>query len=1001
MSTELIINCSLPETRIALLEDGEIQELLIEHETDRGIVGNIYKGKVTRVLPGMQAAFVDIGLEKAAFLYVDDVYVHEEVQEGNSEGASQGQTAVSFEGYDDYEYEEDLDYSETEETEARDDLAEETEGSSNASVEASSADESQELSGSSDPAGENDASSSSLTKKEGESEQLTDDDFDPRFSDDGKGDEPRVFSDDLVSQGASEDPSGDSSESSFSMSDESQEAGANQSEGQASQSEEDSNSSKNTGQHRKNTKGSRSSGGRGSNRNRRNQGGPRGRQNRRGGGGGPQRQMRKTNVPYPKGNYNDPINTLESDRNTLSIKEGEAPEPRQPQRKPYRGRRQEFKFKRDQHRRVHPKRAQRQRSTANIQDLLVEGQEVIVQVAKDPIAAKGARLTCHMSLAGRHLVCMPTIDHVGVSRRIEREDERRSLRDFVVKSRPGKMGFIVRTASGGKNPEHWIQQDMDYLSKLWKNISEKAKDAKSPAMIYEDLNPALRAVRDWVSEDIKRIVIDSEKDHAEIKDFVTQFMPEIKNRVEYYQGDIPIFDAYGLSTELHRSLERKVWLKSGGYIVVDQAEALVAIDVNTGRFVGKKNLEDTILKTNIEAVEEIAFQLRLRNCGGIIIIDLIDMEKEENRQRVYRALETAIKKDRARPTIVAVSKLGLIEMTRKRTRDTMVRALCESCSSCEGKGFIKSKKTVAYEVFREIEREGVARSVSKILVQAHPDVIDILAVGQHNVLSVLEQRYGKEIYLQAVYDFHQEQYEVSGEQDQKDRSNNRQRKNQKNPNGNRKKNHRGGRSHSKDQRQGASSQDPSSNRFNDTSGNSESQEGLSEPEGESQPRYDQRFGDFHSNSSLTVPQGEGASDSSQTAVDPIEEEDRLAYLRAQAAQDAAIASYNSPSSDPAMTHRSQSRRNNDRNSKPNGRGNNRGKGKRNAGSRNHRGNRGRNSNRSHPNKRNAHGNSGPSGGGGYRSKKSPSMDTHQEKDDYRTSQTSSSDSGSSDRSNPS
>jgi hypothetical protein len=281
--------------------------------------------------------------------------------------------------------------------------------------------------------------------------------------------------------------------------------------------------------------------------------------------------------------------------------------------------------------------------------------------------------------------------------------------------------------------------------------------------VYEDLNSTLRAIRDWVTEDIDKIIVDSRYHYNDIQRFVSHFMPSLKQKVELYHGDIPIFDAYNISTELSRALERKVWLKSGGYLVIDQAEALVAIDVNTGRYVGKKNLEDTILKTNLEAVQEIAYQLRLRNCGGIIILDLIDMEKEENKQRVYRALEEAIKRDRARPTIIKISELGLVEMTRKRTRDTIVRALCESCSHCEGKGFIKSKVTVAYEALREIEREVIERDVSKIMVQAHPEVIDILAIDERETLDQIERRYRKQIYLQAVTDFHPEQFEVAGD----------------------------------------------------------------------------------------------------------------------------------------------------------------------------------------------------------------------------------------------
>ncbi len=720
MANELIINCTLPEIRIAMLEDGELQELLIEHSDDRGIVGNIYKGKVTRVLPGMQAAFVDIGLEKAAFLYVDDVFVH---QETLSSGVN------------------DEDEDEEDEDDDQDDQDEGDEGQLQAGDDEDDYPESDEAEGL--EAGSSEILSAAPVEQIDAEEAAEDDlepagDFDPRHSDDGKGDEPR-------DEGDQPEESAGNFEASP-PSDEAPVAAAPSPKGtviiKASEGGAEAAAGKRPAAPKRG-RGRRGGRGRDRERERPTTSTPR----------------KETSVAYPKG-YEDPIDTLESDRNSLSNREeGTTSIPRAAAERSKAGRRGEFRQRRDRSRRISSKRMER-RPTVNIQDLLKEGQEVIVQAAKDPIAAKGARLTCHVSLPGRHLVCMPSVDHVGVSRRIEREDERRRLRDFVVRNRPPGMGFIVRTASGGKDPEHWIKQDMDYLATLWNDISKRSLEVKAPALIYEDLNPALRTVRDWVNEDVKKVIIDSKKDFEEVKSFVSHFMPDLQNRIECYQGDIPIFDAYGISTELHRSLERKVWLKSGGSIVIDQAEALVAIDVNTGRYVGKKNLEDTILKTNLEAVEEIAYQLRLRNCGGIIIIDLIDMEKDENRHRVYRALEEALKKDRARPTIVRLTELGLIEMTRKRIRDTLTRTLCESCATCEGKGFLKSKRTVAYEVLREIEREGIDRDVKKILIQAHPEVIDYLAFDEVHALDSLEKRFKKEIYLQAVDDFHQEQYEL-------------------------------------------------------------------------------------------------------------------------------------------------------------------------------------------------------------------------------------------------
>jgi ribonuclease G len=745
MATELIINASLPETRIALTEDGEIQELLIERASGKGIVGNIYKGRVTRVLPGMQAAFVDIGLEKAAFLYVDDVYVHsdifdEEEGESSSEGSSETQQSAS----------------------AEEGAPTEGEASASESGEEGAAETASEMSDA--DAAEEEAYAAEEPSAEGE-------------EDEGDG-QPMAM--DLPPGGEGEDePAGTVAPES---SDEGKDSEASEGEGgdvavegapaQAGGAEgEDSRRRR----HRRGRRGGRNRRGE---RDRSRERAP----NRQAAAGGQEGGAHEESSNEMPDSFQE--NMGDGDQSGIerpSMEEGvttaegaEGGRPTESQGRDNRGvtarpakgkRHPEFNEQRGRDRRVRSKPSLKPvRGQVNIQDLLQEGQEVIVQVAKDPIATKGARLTCHISLPGRHLVCMPTIDHVGVSRRIERDDERRRLRDFVERARPKKLGFIVRTASGkSAQSEKRIKQDVDYLTRLWDEIRDRASQVSAPALVYEDLNSVLRAIRDWVTEEIDKIVVDSRYHHQEILKFVSHFMPSLRQKVELYHGDIPIFDAYGISTELSRSLERKVWLKSGGYIVVDQAEALVAIDVNTGRYVGKRSLEDTILKTNLEAVQEIAYQLRLRNCGGIIILDLIDMEKEENKQRVYRALEDALRKDRARPTILKISELGLVEMTRKRTRDTIIRTLCEPCNHCEGKGFVKSKQTVAYEVMREIEREGLERGVNKILIRAHADVIDILAIDERDTMDALEKRYRKQIFLQAVGDFHQEQFEVLGD----------------------------------------------------------------------------------------------------------------------------------------------------------------------------------------------------------------------------------------------
>jgi ribonuclease G len=497
---------------------------------------------------------------------------------------------------------------------------------------------------------------------------------------------------------------------------------------------------------------------------------------------------------------------------------------------------------------------------------------------------------------------MPTIDHVGVSRRIENDGERRKLREFVERNRTKKLGFIVRTASGKNSAEKRVKQDIDYLTRLWDQIRERSAAVSAPALVYEDLNAILRAIRDWVSEDIDRIIVDSRFHFNDIQRFASHFMPALKPKVELYQGSAPIFDAYGISAELARSLERKVWLKSGGYIVIDQAEALVAVDVNTGRYVGKKNLEDTILKTNLEAVQEIAYQLRLRNCGGIIILDLIDMEKEENKRRVYQALEEALKKDRARPTILKISELGLIEMTRKRTRDTMVRTLCESCSHCEGKGYIKTKQTVGYEILRDIEREGSSSEVDKILVQAHPDIIDAMAIEERDTLDQLERRYRKQIFLQAVPDHHPEQYEVTtevrdgavrktaasqfGRDRDRDRGRGRRRPGSKGESAGqgsgssgqeRGGQERGGHERGQGQERGGGGQERGQRRGG---GGQHQQGGVPRPP---QPRP----------APVIISTSSAAAPSANGSVAPVGEDSALAQIRAQASQEAGVASGNS------------------------------------------------------------------------------------------------------------
>ncbi len=397
--------------------------------------------------------------------------------------------------------------------------------------------------------------------------------------------------------------------------------------------------------------------------------------------------------------------------------------------------------------------------TAQIEDMLHEGQEILVQVSKEPIGSKGARVTNHISLPGRYLVLMPTVDHIGISRRIENEEERKRLKEVTERMKPAGMGCIVRTASEGRNGDDLVE-DMNVLIKLWDKIQHRWGTASVPSIIHSDLDICLRAIRDLYTQDVEKVVVDSEKEYNALIEFVDSFMPKLKHSIELYQAEEPIFDAYGIEVEISRALGKKVWLKSGGYIVIEETEALTAIDVNTGKYVGKGNPEDTILKTNLEAVKEIAYQLRLRNIGGIIIIDFIDMEREGGRERVYQTLAEALKKDRAKANVLRISELGLVEMTRKRTRENMSRILCESCPYCEGRGIIKSKTTLCFEIFREIRREAMNVPSNTIIVSLHPEVADFLYDEERYAIEDLERRLRKKITIKVRSNFHQEEYEI-------------------------------------------------------------------------------------------------------------------------------------------------------------------------------------------------------------------------------------------------
>ncbi len=539
---QIVINVDIGETRVALIEGGIVTELHIERRGERNVVGDVYLGKVTRVLPGMNAAFVDIGLERAAFLHVDDAL-------------SESEFRTLMPGDDD-----DLD-----------------------------------------------------------------------------------------------DEGGDASES----------------------------------------------------------------------------------------NGDDGAATADTDLDTGK------PDTGKPAAKSGGGRRRE------------PRPQRQQRAPKAIREVLKEGQEIVVQVSKGPISTKGARVTSHVSLAGRYVVYMPTIEHIGVSKRIGNEKERRRLREVIESMKPEKGGVIVRTLSEGLTKKQ-LKTDVAYLAHLWSDICHKREASKGSTLLYSELDVILRTVRDVFGPEFDKIIVDDKDTHGRLVRFVEQFMPDRKDDVEHYSGAEPVFDAYGIEDEIGRALARKVPLKSGGYLIIDQTEALTAVDVNTGRFVGKKDVEETVTATNIEAVSEIAYQLRLRNLGGLIVIDFIDMDRMQNRERVERALIEALKNDKAKTTTVRISELGLVEMTRKRTRESLGRTLFEPCFYCDGTGHTSSKLTVAYEILRQIRREkGELRGYS-VTVNAHPAVIDCLKHEAREDLEEAQRRYMRQILMQGRPEYHIEQFDLAG-----------------------------------------------------------------------------------------------------------------------------------------------------------------------------------------------------------------------------------------------
>jgi len=537
MNKEMIISSNGHETRVAILEDDQLAELFVEREQNRGVVGNVYKGRVSKVLPGMQSSFVDIGLERDGFLYVSDVIAN--LDEYDKDDEDEGAGAKGANG--------------------------------------------------ANGAGANGAEAA-----------------DPAAPPERRG---------------------------------------------------------------------RGRGGRGD-------------------------RDEKDRTPEPK-----------------------------------------------------------------IEELLKEGQDVIVQVAKEPLGTKGARLTCHVTLPGRFLVFMPTVDHIGISRKIDSREERTRLRGIVKEFRDQHSfngGVIIRTAASGRSKDD-ILADLNYFFKIWVDMRQRGEQRRSPVTVYQEPSLVAKLLRDLLTDDYSAIRIDNPVEYQRALEFINRIMPSLATRVKRYDKDFPIFEEYGVQAELDKALRSKVWLKSGGSIVINQTEALVAIDVNTGRYVGKKTagrLEDTIIKTNLEAAKEIVRQIRLRDLGGIIVCDFIDMEEKKNRQKVFGAVEQELRKDRAPSKALQVSDFGLVIVTRKRVKQSLERVLTEPCPYCSGAGTIKSSATVCYEILSEVKKVGADLDGPGVLLRVNPDIARALQEEERGVLKDLKAMLQRDVIVKPDVHLHHEQFDV-------------------------------------------------------------------------------------------------------------------------------------------------------------------------------------------------------------------------------------------------
>ncbi|HEX8438371.1 Rne/Rng family ribonuclease, partial [Archangium sp.] len=719
MSSILVINAAGRETRVALVEGGHIAEFYLERKKDKGIVGNIYKGRVVRVLPGMQAAFVDIGLEKAAFLYVSDVVYDPDFARAQFE------------------------LTEGEHDDDAPDVPEESEAVAAEAAHDSGAEVQAEVH---EQAASGEAAERRVQEPEPRAQEpeRRAEEAAPVPPVETASAEPVSVSAPSAPESSSPAPVSSSQEPVAAPTEAAPLSVAAQTSSEPVAAMPATEGSVALALPPEPTPVTPS-------------------------------EPAAAAAPAPAPTETAP-RTEKAEKPETAAGERRAPrENREAAREAREGRREQKDREREKDReKDKPRNKQREeqprkrdeekskpRKSAKIEDLLKVGQEVVVQISKDPIGTKGARLTSHISIPGRHLVFMPTVDHVGISRRISNEKERKRLREIVDRLRPPGTGFIVRTVAENV-PQEKLESDIRFLIEVWNQVVRRNEKRGGPGLLHPDLDLILRATRDLFAHDVEKLVVDDREEYERILGFVNAQDPALKDRVVLHESDEPIFDAYGIEHELQRATQRKVWLKSGGYLIIDQAEALTAIDVNSGRYVGKKSLEETITKINVEAAKEIVYQLRLRNIGGIIICDFIDMEKPQNRDKVFKSLQEALGRDKAKTNVLKISELGLVEMTRKRVRESIGRVLHEDCPYCDGKGFVKTATTVAYEIFGEIRREAPGYKDPTLVINCNAEVARLLQGEERQELRHLMDRYNKSIQVKAQQNYHREQYDIYG-----------------------------------------------------------------------------------------------------------------------------------------------------------------------------------------------------------------------------------------------